>query len=295
MNITLDQLATLEAIHRLGSFAAAGRELYRATSAMSYAIRGLEDALGVELFDRSGHRASLTPAGELILTEAKQVIRQARRLEEVGRELSDGYEPLLGVVLDGILPMPPTMEALREFSGRQVPTRVRLMVEYLTGVQERFESEQAQIMLLLDYDGDESLSAVALPPVEVFLVVHKDHSLNGVAGPLTRAQINQHVELVVADSSQQRPRPGHRLFLGSSHLFEVSDFQSKQEALLSGVGYGWLPAHLAAPYLAHGELLEVPFEEGSRHTFHPHLVSRYDASVGPATHLFMELLKKAWL
>ena len=57
MNYTLDQLLALEAVHRLGSFAAAAKSLYRATSAISYSIKSLEEALEVELFDRSGHRA----------------------------------------------------------------------------------------------------------------------------------------------------------------------------------------------------------------------------------------------
>ena len=60
MNYTLDQLLALEAIHRLGSFASAAESLYRATSAISYSIKSLEDALNVTLFDRSGHRAVLT-------------------------------------------------------------------------------------------------------------------------------------------------------------------------------------------------------------------------------------------
>ncbi|MEC9072821.1 MAG: LysR family transcriptional regulator [Myxococcota bacterium] len=293
MNVTLDQLATLEAIHRLGSFAAAGRELGRATSPMTYGIKGLEERLGVTLFDRSGHRAVLTAGGELILSEAKRVIRQVRRLEEVGRELEAGYEPVLSVVLDGILPMPPIMTALREFSGRQLSTRVRLMVEYLSGVRARFETAEAQMMLALDYEGDGDLSAIPLPPVETFLVVHRDHPMSQTEQPLDRAALSDHVELVVVDSVDDRDPGRHRLFLGSPHVFEVSDFHSKREALLSGVGFGWLPLHLAEAHLNSGELQEVPFEEGSRHTLQPHLVVRQSAAAGPACRLFMELLIEA--
>ena len=112
MNYTLDQLLALEAVHRLGSFAAAAKSLYRATSAISYSIRSLEEALEVDLFDRSGHRAVLTPEGEVILLEAKRVLQQARRLEQMGKELHAGYEPILRIVLDGILPMAPVMRAM---------------------------------------------------------------------------------------------------------------------------------------------------------------------------------------
>jgi len=289
MNYTLDQLQALEAIHRLGSFAAAAKSLYRATSAVSYAIKTLESALGVSLFDRSGHRAVLTPAGELVLAEARRVLAQARRLEQVSRELQSGYEPQLQVVVDGILPQRPLMKAMHGFSARRVSTRVRLIVEYLNGVTNRFNSEKASMMITLNYEGSEDLSANALPPVDMFLVVHRDHPLLDLGDNLDRGALADHVELVVADSGANTKGSIHRLFLGSPHLFQLSDFYSKREALLHGVGYGWLPAHLARPHLRSGELVLLPFEEGAKHTFEPHLVYRKDPPLGPGGRLFMEL------
>ena len=59
---TLDQLLVLESVVRVGTFAGAAKELHRVTSAVSYAIKTLEEALGVPLFAREGRRAALTPA-----------------------------------------------------------------------------------------------------------------------------------------------------------------------------------------------------------------------------------------
>ncbi len=291
MNVTLDQLTALEAIDRLGSFAAAAREMGRATSAVSYQIRSLEDALGFGLFDRTGHRAHLTPKGLRILDEARRVLRQAQRLEEVGREIDAGYEPLLQVVLDGLLPLPPIMESLRALSAERLPTRVRLMVEYLGGVPERFEDKRADLMLVLDHEASDALQAVALAPVETHLLVHRDHPLILEGGTVARGDLSEHVELVVADSSRRKDSSPHRLFLGSPQVFELSDFHSKTEAILGGVGYGWLPSHLAAPHMASGELVELPFVEGSKYTFHPQLVHRSSATIGPACRRLMALLE----
>ena len=130
------------------------------------------------LFDRSGHRAELTPEGELILTEARRVIQQARRLEQMGKELHAGYEPLLRIVLDGIFPMTPIMRAMGAFTAKKLPTRVRLMVEYLNGVSDRFAESEASLMLVLDYEGDQELSAIGLPHVPMCLLAHRDHPLN---------------------------------------------------------------------------------------------------------------------
>jgi DNA-binding transcriptional LysR family regulator len=290
MTYTLDQLLALDAIHRLGSFAAAAQSLFRATSAISYSIKSLEDALDVVLFDRSGHRAVLTPSGELVLAEARRVIHQARRLERVGQELQAGYEPLLPIVLDGILPLSPVMQAMRNFTAQRLPTRARLMVEYLGGVNQRFIDSDAAIMLVLDYEGNPALSAVPLPKVEMFLLAHRDHPLNRHVGHVGRNELAEHVELVVADSAKTPDGEPHRLFLGSPHLFELSDFYSKRQALLNGVGYGWLPGHLASEHMASGELVQIPFEEGTVHTFEPHLVYRNEPLMGLAGRLFIELL-----
>lgn len=289
MNYTLDQLLALDAIQRHGSFAAAAKSLHRATSAISYSIKSLEDPLDVTLFDRSGHRATLTAEGDLILAEAHRVIQQARRLEQVGKELHAGYEPLLRIVVDGILPMPPIMRAMGAFTAKKLPTRVRLMVEYLNGVNDRFVEDDKSIMLVLDYEGDPELSAIALPKVDMFLVAHRNHPLNHGRKSLGRADLAEHAELVVADSAKKPPGATHRLFLGSPHLFQLSDFHSKTEALLSGVGYGWLPGHLAEPHIASGDLVLIPFEEGALHTFEPHFVTRKTPPTGPAGRLFMAL------
>jgi DNA-binding transcriptional LysR family regulator len=293
MSLTLDQLTALDAIDRLGSFSAAAKALFRTTSAISYSIRNLEEALGVEIFDRSGHRAILTRAGELILDEARRVLSQTRRLEQLSLELQEGYEPLISIIIDGILPMPPIMWALREFSGKGLSTKVRIGTEYLNGVQSRFTRDDADIMLALDYEGAAELSAMPLPPVYTYLVVHRDHPLAETNASINREILANHVELIVSDSANIPRGATHRLFLGSPHQFEVSDFHSKREALLSNVGFGWLPAHLTSPYLDTGELVQVRFEEGSRHIFEPHMVHRRDPPVGPAARLFMDLLLQA--
>ena len=52
---SLDQLQVFLTVVETGSFAAAGRRLSRATSAISYTIANLEMQLGIALFDRERH------------------------------------------------------------------------------------------------------------------------------------------------------------------------------------------------------------------------------------------------
>ena len=125
---TLDQLQALDAIARTGSFAAAAAALHRVPSAVSYAIKGLEQSLEVELFDRSRRKAVLTPAGRKVLEQARKVLGGALQLQAMALEIRDGWEPELQVVVDGVYPMGPIIDVLRLFSERQIPTSVRLDV-----------------------------------------------------------------------------------------------------------------------------------------------------------------------
>jgi DNA-binding transcriptional LysR family regulator len=52
--LTLEALQLVDAIARRGSFAGAAAELGRVPSAITYAVRKLEDDLDVLLFDRRG-------------------------------------------------------------------------------------------------------------------------------------------------------------------------------------------------------------------------------------------------
>jgi DNA-binding transcriptional LysR family regulator len=273
-------------------------------------VRSLEDALEVTIFDRSGHRATLTDEGRLLLAEGRKVLAEAARLERMASELRRGWEPRLSIVVDGLLPLSPILRALRRFAGEGAPTRVGLRVEYLGGVRARFDRDEADLMIALDFAGAPTLSARPVPPVEMLLLARPDHPLFGAtrrsrvrgkrkpsprsrsAPPITRDDLAAHVELVVEDSRPGGvPGPG-RLSLGSPHLFRLSDFHSKREALLEGVGFGWMPRHLVETDLAKGRLVPLGFEEGDRYVFHPHLASRRDPPPGPAARRVLSLLEE---
>jgi DNA-binding transcriptional LysR family regulator len=62
------------AIVNTGSFTAAADSLYISQSALSQQIRALEAQIGVQLFDRSANRATLTAAGQEFYPKAQRII-----------------------------------------------------------------------------------------------------------------------------------------------------------------------------------------------------------------------------
>ena len=64
--LPLGALRAFEAAARTGSFRAAAQDLGISASAVSHAIRKLEDLMGVALFDREGRVVHLNPVGEAL-------------------------------------------------------------------------------------------------------------------------------------------------------------------------------------------------------------------------------------
>ena len=73
--LKISQLRALVAIADRGKFSEASLHLELSQSAVSHAIATLEEELGVVLLQRGRHGATLTPIGEQVVTEARQVLQ----------------------------------------------------------------------------------------------------------------------------------------------------------------------------------------------------------------------------
>jgi len=293
MKITLDQIRSLDAIAREGSFAAAARSLNKAQSAVSYDVRQLEQHLDIALFDRTGHRAALTDEGHALLEEGRLLLARARGMESLALRFREGWEPSLQIVIDGIMPMEPIMRALKVMADRGVPTQLTTRVEFLGGVQYRFEKSRADIMLVKDFDKHPGQRVLTLPPLESILVASADHPLSRPGKTRTRADLQAHIQLAVQDSSGRTESLDPYLF-GGSRVYYLSDFYTKHRALMLALGFGWMPNHLIENDLAKGRLHEIDLDEPTRYTFTPFMVHPVDQPLGKAGHLFLQLMLESY-
>jgi DNA-binding transcriptional LysR family regulator len=71
-------------------FNRAARALHISQSAISEQILDLEEEIGVPLLNRSQHRASLTPAGEIFIEEARKVLAAADRAVDLAQRSMRG-------------------------------------------------------------------------------------------------------------------------------------------------------------------------------------------------------------
>ncbi len=286
MKLELDALEALDAVVRSGGLARAAEALGKAQSAVSYQLKSLEAQLGVALIDRGGYRIRLTPAGEAVLAEGRGLLEHAQRIEALARQFAQGWEARLEVVLDGILPLQQTLAALKTLADEGIPTRVQLAVEFLGGVQQRFDADEADLMLVKDFAPRPGLAIEALPEIECVLCAAADHPL-ATERSVALAQLQRHVELTVQDSSGT----GKDQQFGGERVYNLSDFTAKKASLLMGLGFGWMPRYLVDDELASGALRELDYVGGSRYRFTPWLVYRENHPPGLAQQRLMALLR----
>ena len=116
-SLNLDQLRTLAAVVKFGSFSAAARHLNLTQPAVSLQIRELEQRVGLRLVDRVGKQVRATAAGGDLIAYGERIMAEADRALSAMRGYREGQA---GRVHLGTGPtalayiLPPVLQKLRE-------------------------------------------------------------------------------------------------------------------------------------------------------------------------------------
>lgn len=251
-----ENLGLLEAVARLGSMAAAARELGMVPSALTYRVRQIEDALDVLLFDRSARRAQLTPAGAELLRAGQYLLDELDAVAQRVKRVATGWEPQLTIAADAIIARSTLFELCEAFYAEGAPTRLKLRAETLSGTQEALYTGLADLALGITSDAahPSEIQSALLGSVEFVFAVAPHHPLAAVEHKLTEDDRRQHRAVAVADSTLRGSGLTHNLSPGQEVL-TVPTMQHKLEAQLRGLGAGFLPLPLAQPFITAGRLV----------------------------------------
>src|ERR1700761_2492851 len=177
--VSLDQLRTFIAAVDEGSFSAASRKLFRSQSVVSEAVSNLEEQIGVTLFDRSGRYPKLTPAGIVLLADARSIIANVDFMKARAKGMAVGLEPELSVVIDVFYPIDAITQVAKEFRDRFPGVALRIYVEALgAAIQPVLDGRCSvgvvgSLPIIPDTLSSERLSGIAF-----FMVAARDYPLS---------------------------------------------------------------------------------------------------------------------
>ncbi len=287
--ITIDALKVLDAIDRKGSFAGAANELFRVPSAISYTVQKLEEDLNVAIYDRTGHRARLTPAGRYLLAEGRTLLEAAENLAHTTRQVAQGWETRLRIGFNSLLPAECLFPAIQEFYELGVPVDVQVVEEVFAGTWDALQSRRVDLIIGADNVSKPAGNFTTRPLGNMHWVfaVAVDHPLAGVESPLSEEDISGYPAAVAADTSRSLP-PGHAGIFNRQRTLTVANIDQKIAIQVAGLGVGWLPRARISDQLEKGTLVIKEVQE-SRQPITLHL-ARHAEDQGKALMWFWERL-----
>lgn len=289
LQFNLEQIKALVAIVDCGGYSKAAQNLNRSHSSLIYSIKGLEEQLKVEIFNREAYRNKLTPAGEKIYLKCRDLLKSAQELSQMGPQFQQEYESKLKIVVDGILPIEPFLKIYHQFQQKNIPTVVQIYTDYLIDVEASSQTLEADIMIsVVPLQKYKSWSIDHLPGFKSLLVAHKDHELHQSKKKWKLEELKKFHFLTIRNSGYQMGLNTQELEEQSS--FFLSDFHFKKLAIVKKIGFGWLPEHLIENELSHGLLAPIRWERANQHKIQPYLYMRSNSLIHKAQDQIKEIL-----
>jgi DNA-binding transcriptional LysR family regulator len=260
-NLNLNALRIFESVYRNGSMTLAARELHLTQSGISQHMKALEDAIGLQLFDRIKQRLVPTRAGKSLYERSKQALAG---LEEAFGEIRVSAGELRGTILIG-MPI--------EFGNNMVMPQLASFCQQHPQVKFNVRYGFATRMYELLLRGDLDYAFVDAFAQDRRITTEKvyDETLHLCATPalLKRLKLShtkedlmlfEKLEYVDYQSGEPilRMWSSHNLgekFMRFNVRATVMDVQGVARLILSGLAAGVLPGHLVQKLEAEGQKL----------------------------------------
>ncbi len=272
-------------------FSRAALRLFRTQSAVSQAVRRLEDELKTDLFDRTTHDVRLTEAGKTLLGYAERVLAVAGEAERAVRDLKDlrRGRVVIGANEAGLEVLLPLVGRFREthagieFDVRRFPSR-------LLGAEVLATALDFGVVAFVPQE--EGLKTVILASDELVVLSHPAHPF-ARKERVTLEEFGAATVIAHSDPSPARERVLRTYSeRGVALNIKVSlpSLDGVKRAVERGMGVALLPRRTALSEIESGRLAATTLPE-LRRPRDLRLAYRAAGNFGPAAHAFLEMVR----
>ncbi|MUK48850.1 LysR family transcriptional regulator [Aliivibrio fischeri] len=284
LKTTLDQWLTLFEIDNAGSIQAAANALNKSHTTLIYSIKKLEDQLGLSLLKVEGRRAVLTNDGKSLLRRAQSMIEQARALEEISTQLSQGVEAEITIAVDHLCDRSWLYSAMTTFMKENTSTSVQVVETSLSKTSNMVTSESADISIITLPITNHPCEAFGITRMLPVVSIH--HPLANLSAP-SLADLTTNCQIVIRDLGASNKQDVG--WLKSNQRITVDNFDHAWQATKQGLGYCRLPQHVIEQH-NDKEMVVLHIENASSYQVPLHLTLPKGAKTGPAARALYDLL-----
>jgi DNA-binding transcriptional LysR family regulator len=242
------------------NFTAAAQALGTTPSAISKAVRRLENRLGVELFKRTTRSIRLTDEGQAYFVACQQALAQIRQSEEMLRQSRQGSSGTLRISVPVSYGIKRLVALIPEYLQRY-PGRVKVFISLSNSVTD-FIGEEFDMAIRIGRVADSRLVARPLHQAHLCVVASPDY-LRKYGWPRRPEDLAAHqsIDLVLPDSGKPLPwrfaEARRHIDIKPTARLELDHPIAVLTAACNGAGIARLLDFTVASELRTGELVEV--------------------------------------
>ncbi len=287
---TLRQLKVFESVARHRSFSRAAEELHLTQPAVSTQVRKLQEHAGLPLLEQLGKKIHLTPAGAQLLVSSREIIQKFQEAEEAMARFKgvSGGHLNVAVISAGDYFFP---RLLVEFAQRHAGVTLDFHVCNREELLGRLQDNRTDLAVMVRPPDDLDTVAEAFAPHPYVVVAPPTH-------PLARSR-RVPAERVVGEPFVAREK-GSDTWHSMTEAFgallprlniqmEIRSTETIKQAIMAGMGIGFLSAHTISRERAAGSLVVLDVQ-GFPQMLNWYVVHRRTKRLPPVAQAFKAFL-----
>ena len=292
LHLEVRHLRLVETVAREGGLTRAANRLHVTQSALSHQLRDIEDKLGAPLFLRLNKKMLLTQAGERILSSARTVLDELKRVEEDISQIALHREGILRISTECYTCyhwLPPVLKPF----GLEFPrVEVRIIAEATRRPIESLLDGKLDLAITSTFTRNQKLMFKPLFKDEMVVIVSPDHPLASRAYVSAKDFASEH--LLVYALPKEDLTIYQKILIPAGvtprHQSRVELTEAIIEMVKAGLGIGVMARWAVSPQIAAGTVCALPLGARGFHRQWSAAMIRHQ-SVPPYLLKFVELLR----
>jgi DNA-binding transcriptional LysR family regulator len=288
-----DQIASFLEVAKLQSFSRAAEKLFRTQPAISAQVRLLEQECGERLFDRSGKRVLLTPAGEILSRYAQKLLELQKEALQAVAELNQTPRGKLYIGANEATCLYVLPKTFARFKQLYPLVQISIYRNFSHKILQKVQENAVDLGIITLPQTANNMETIPVFRDEVQVVVPKKHPLSKKRS-VTPEEVAQY-PLILPKTGHTRVLMDRLLRDYRQHLqisMELASVETIKKFVGAGLGISLISRTYAQPEVAAGLLKLIPLEGQKIHR-ELGLVYRRDRHLSLPAKVFIEVVRES--